>query len=33
MLAYAHRFPDELFMASPDTMQALRAGILREQGR
>jgi spermidine synthase len=33
MLAYAHRFPDELFVASPETMNALRAGILREQGR
>jgi spermidine synthase len=33
MLAHAHRFPDELFVASPETMNALRAGILREQGR
>ena len=33
MLAYAHRFPDELFVASPDTMNALRAGIRREQGQ
>jgi len=33
MLAYAHRFPDELFSGSPDTLTALRAGILREQGR
>jgi spermidine synthase len=33
MIAYAHRFPDELFIASPDTMNALRAGIQREQGR
>jgi len=33
MLAYAHRFPDELFVASPQTITALRAGILREQGR
>jgi spermidine synthase len=33
MLAYAHRFPDELFIASPGTLTALRAGILREQGR
>jgi spermidine synthase len=33
MLAYAHRFPDELFIASPGTLSALRAGILREQGR
>ena len=33
MLAHAHRFPDELFIASPETMEALRAGIRREQGR
>jgi spermidine synthase len=33
MLAYAHRFPDELFVGSPATLDALRAGILREQGR
>ena len=33
MLQHAHRFPDELFVASPETMNALRAGILREQGR
>jgi spermidine synthase len=33
MLAHAHRFPDELFVASPSTMEALRAGIRREQGR
>jgi spermidine synthase len=33
MLAYAHRFPDELFVGSPDTLNALRAGIAREQGR
>ena len=33
MLAYAHRFPDELFGGSPDTLQRLRAGIAREQGR
>mgnify|MGYP000524714270 CR=1 FL=1 len=33
MLAHAQRFPDELFVASPETMNALRAGILREQGR
>ena len=33
MLAYAHRFPDELFIGSPETLNALRAGILREQGR
>jgi spermidine synthase len=33
MLAYARRFPDELFVASPETMNALRAGIRREQGQ
>jgi len=33
MLAYARRFPDELFIASPDTMNALKNGIAREQGR
>jgi spermidine synthase len=33
MLAYAHRFPDELFVASPQTIEALRAGIRREQGQ
>ena len=33
MLAHATRFPDELFIASPETMDALRAGIRREQGR
>lgn len=33
MLAYARRFPDELFIASPQTMDALRAGIRREQGQ
>jgi len=33
MLAHAHRFPDELFVASPETLNALRAGIMREQGR
>jgi spermidine synthase len=33
MLAYARRFPDELFVGSPDTMNALRNGIAREQGR
>jgi hypothetical protein len=33
MLNYARRFPDELFIASPDTMNALRNGIAREQGR
>ena len=33
MLAHATRFPEELFIASPETMDALRAGIRREQGR
>jgi spermidine synthase len=33
MLNYARRFPDELFVASPQTMEALRAGIRREQGQ
>jgi spermidine synthase len=33
MLAHAQRFPEELFVASPETMDALRAGIRREQGR
>jgi spermidine synthase len=33
MLAYVHRFPDELFAGSPETISALRAGIQREQGR
>ena len=33
MLAHAQRFPDELFVASRATMEALRAGIRREQGR
>jgi spermidine synthase len=33
MLAYAHRFPDELFVGSPETLERLRAGIMREQGR
>jgi len=33
MLAHAQRFPDELFVATPATMDALRAGIRREQGR
>jgi spermidine synthase len=33
MLAYARRFPDELFVASPETLNALRAGIRREQGQ
>jgi spermidine synthase len=33
MLNYVHRFPDELFAGSPETINALRAGIQREQGR
>jgi len=33
MLAHARRFPDELFMGSPQTIEALRAGIRREQGQ
>ena len=33
MLAYVRRFPDELFKGSPETINALRAGIRREQGR
>src|SRR5262245_20280991 len=33
MLAYARRFPDELFVGSPQTIDALRAGIRREQGQ
>jgi spermidine synthase len=33
MLAYAGRYPDELFVGSPDTIAKLRAGIQREQGR
>lgn len=33
MLNYVHRFPDELFTGSAQTMTALRAGIQREQGR
>ena len=33
MLAYVRRFPDELFAGSPQTINALRAGIQREQGR
>jgi len=33
MLAYVQRFPDELFAGSPQTINALRAGIRREQGR
>jgi spermidine synthase len=33
MLAYAGRYPDELFAGSPETIARLRAGIQREQGR
>jgi spermidine synthase len=33
MLAYGGHFPDNLFVASPQTMEALRQGIRREQGR
>jgi spermidine synthase len=33
MLQYARRFPDELFTGSPETIQRLREGIAREQGR
>ena len=33
MLRYAERFPDELFTGSEATLNALRAGIRREQGR
>ena len=33
MLKHATRFPDELFAGSEATMQALRAGIARQQGR
>lgn len=33
MLKHATRFPDELFTASPATLQSLRMGIAREQGR
>jgi spermidine synthase len=33
MLKHATRFPDELFTASPSTLQALQMGIAREQGR
>ena len=33
MLAYAHRYPDELFIGSPQTIEALKAGIRREQGQ
>ena len=33
MLQYAGRYPDELFTGSPATLDRLRAGIRREQGR
>ena len=33
MLVHARRFPDELFIGSPETLSALRAGIRREQGQ
>jgi spermidine synthase len=33
MLAYAGRFPEHLFIGSPSTIEALRQGIRREQGR
>jgi spermidine synthase len=33
MLAYAGRFPEHLFVGSPQTLEALRQGIRREQGR
>jgi spermidine synthase len=33
MLKYATRYPDELFTGSPATLQALKAGIARQQGR
>jgi spermidine synthase len=33
MLAYAHRFPENLFVASPQTMQSLREAIQRAQGQ
>jgi spermidine synthase len=33
MLKYATRYPDELFAGSPSTLQALKAGIARQQGR
>jgi spermidine synthase len=33
MLAYAGRFPENLFVGSPQTIEALRHGIRREQGR
>jgi len=33
MLAYAHQFPDTLFVASPQTLQSLREAIQRAQGQ
>jgi len=33
MLKHATRYPDELFVGSPSTIQALKAGIARQQGR
>jgi spermidine synthase len=33
MLQYAGPFPDDLFTGSPQTLQALRMGIAREQGK
>jgi spermidine synthase len=33
MLKHATRFPDELFAASPTTIEALKSGIARQQGR
>jgi spermidine synthase len=33
MLAYAGGFPEHLFIGSPQTIEALRQGIRREQGR
>jgi len=33
MLRHTGRFPEELFTASPSTLQALRMGVAREQGR
>jgi spermidine synthase len=33
MLKHAARYPEELFSGSPATIQSLRQGIAREQGR
>ncbi len=33
MLAYAHQFPDDLFVASPQTLQSLKEAIQRAQGQ